>query len=114
VRALGLLAVGAVGALWGCQTPAQPGVLGQLRPVAQAEAPPGNLTLKVTPSDARVEVDGVPQGLAQDFDGEHGALQLTGGAHRLTLRRDGYAPLELTVYGEGDGKQRLSLQLEKQ
>ena len=108
MRALGLLL------LAGCQTPAQPGVLGQLRPVAHAEAPPGNLTLRVEPSDAQVVVDGVPQGLAQDFDGEHGALQLTGGAHHLTLKRDGYTPLDVTVYGEGDGKQRLSLQLEKQ
>ena len=72
------------------------------------------LALLVQPSDAEVELDGVLQGQAGDYDGKSACLVLPQGQHRLGLKRKGYRPQELTVYGELDGRQSMRLELQKE
>jgi hypothetical protein len=89
-------------------------VLSHLRPIERRAPAPGNLELSVEPADARVEVDGVEQGRASDFDGQQGCLNLAPGPHRLTLSKSGYRTLEFTVYASQDGRESLHLELESQ
>jgi hypothetical protein len=58
----------------------------------------GSVRLKVSPSMAKVYVDGVLVGVAGDFDGlvsHH--LVLESGTHALELRMDGYQTLSKTI-----------------
>jgi len=76
-------------------------------------APEGNVVVEATPSSAEVVVDGVEQGLASDFDGVHGALQLTSGPHTLTVRLAGYETFTVTVFAGDDGRQSVQVSLDK-
>ncbi len=59
----------------------------------------GSIRLRVSPSFAKVYVDGVLHGLVSDFDGLTNHLRLEAGHHTLELRADGYETLrrEITV-----------------
>ncbi len=89
------------------------GVLSHLQPFDDKQPPPGNVQLHIEPADAVVSIDGVEQGQASDFDGEHRNLQLTEGAHRLKLSKSGYTTVEMTVYATLEGRQRVAVSLSK-
>jgi hypothetical protein len=54
------------------------------------DTPTGSIRLRVSPSHARVYVDGALVGTVDEFDGLTGHLELGAGAHVLELRADGY------------------------
>jgi len=54
----------------------------------------GSLRLKVNPSAAKVYIDGVLQGVVDDFNGLSSSLEITEGTHQLEIRGDGYATLK--------------------
>lgn len=87
--------------------------MSKLQSVQGRKAAEGNVELHVDPADAKVEVDGVEQGRASDFDGLHGCLQLQPGSHLLALSKQGYTPVEMTIYASDDGRQRLNLELQQ-
>lgn len=96
--------------LTGCRT-AAPGPFPDLEQVHAVEAPAGNVVLVAEPADAEVAVDGVPQGRCSDFDGVHGALNLSRGSHALTVSKPGFNTFATTLYAD-DGRQRLHIALE--
>ena len=58
----------------------------------------GSIRLKVSPDDAKVYVDGVLAGAANEFDGLVGDhLVLESGSHQLELRADGYETYHGTI-----------------
>ena len=83
-------------------------------PEGNAQAPRGNVRVQASPPDAELSVDGVLQGLAQDFDGTRGALSLSSGPHRIQLRKDGYRAAELTVFATDEGIQSVNVALDKE
>jgi hypothetical protein len=101
-------------ALAGCTHPAAlpyPAGLANAEALQGRSVVPGNVELHVEPSEARVEVDGVEVGLASDFDGSRGCLQLANGPHHLVLSKQGFLAADMTVYASDDGRQRLNLEL---
>lgn len=52
----------------------------------------GALRLRVNPGEARVYIDGALAGVASEFGGLSGHLDLPAGQHELELRADGYTP----------------------
>lgn len=59
----------------------------------------GFVLLKVSPSSAEVYVDGELVGKASEFDGgPSGKLRLSGGLHKIELRKEGYRPYVKEVY----------------
>ena len=50
----------------------------------------GSLRLKVSPSMAKVYIDGALVGVVDDFDGLRNHLEIEAGAHQLELRAEGY------------------------
>jgi hypothetical protein len=57
----------------------------------------GGIRLKVNPGFAKVYIDGVLQGIADEFDGLATHLELEGGTHTLELRADGYETLRRDI-----------------
>lgn len=59
----------------------------------------GSVRLRVSPEQAQVYIDGVLQGLVDDFNGLGSHLSVAGGTHQLELRANGYVSLrdELVV-----------------
>lgn len=59
----------------------------------------GTLRLKVNPAQAKVYIDGVLQGVVDDFNGLRSSLDVTEGTHQLEIRSDGYVTLkdEITI-----------------
>lgn len=99
-------------ALAGCAHPTGP-FAKMAREMRDVHAPVGNVIVQATPSDAEVFVDGVEQGLASDFDGVHGALQLSSGPHTLVVRQDGYQSFTITIFANDDGRQSVQVRLDK-
>lgn len=62
---------------------------------APAAAPVATLVVRTEPSDARVEVDGIPVAGPSPFT----IAGLKSGAHRIVVERDGFLPVERTVEG---------------
>lgn len=62
-------------------------------------APSGSAWVKtdVEPDEARVYVDGMFVGTADDYDGFPRMLRVSAGTHRLTFRLRGYAPYTIVV-----------------
>ena len=54
----------------------------------------GSLRLKVNPSQAKVYIDGVLQGVVDDFNGLKSPLDVSEGTHQLEIRGDGFATLK--------------------
>lgn len=76
----------------------------------EAEGRRGELALRCEPGDAEVVVDGVPQGVCDDFDGRPGRLSLGQGMRHVVVKKDGYWPYE-TWYQSGGAKASLSVTL---
>lgn len=70
----------------------------------------GALELHCVPEDAEVSVDGVPQGVCADFDGETRRLALNDGMHRVDVKKAGYLPYE-TYYQPSGAKAVLRIEL---
>jgi hypothetical protein len=62
----------------------------------------GSLRVKVSPSDAQVYVDGVLQGVVDDFDGLRNHLEVPMGDHKIEIKKDGYETLTGDVTVEAD------------
>ncbi len=62
----------------------------------------GAIRLKVTPREAQVFVDGYFAGTVDDFDGTFQRLRLEEGPHTISVRLDGYEPLEFKAYVTAD------------
>lgn len=93
-----LLALFAVGC-----APKSPSVL-----LAETKLPPARVTtkselvLQCSPTDAEVELDGVPQGTCDDFDGAPKGLALASkGFRRVSVKKRGYLPWESVVETDG-------------
>jgi hypothetical protein len=64
-----------------------------------------------TPRDAEVDLDGVPQGRCDDFEGRPRGLLVAGfGAHEVVVRKSGYQPYRSWV-AAGDAQIRLTVRL---
>ena len=61
----------------------------------------GTLRLRVNEDKAKVYIDGVLQGIVDDFNGLSSHLEVTTGTHQLELRLEGFVTLrdEITVEG---------------
>lgn len=59
------------------------------------------LVLACEPSDAQVELDGVPQGTCQDFQGKPRGLAIVKGVHRVEVNAPGYIPWATLVDTDG-------------
>lgn len=57
----------------------------------------GFVDIDVRPKNARVYVDDEYKGIADDFDGVPGYLELAAGRHRITLKKEGYEPISFIV-----------------
>ncbi|MFT3708159.1 MAG: PEGA domain-containing protein [Archangium sp.] len=74
---------------------------------SEAKLPPirittrSELVLSCVPADAEVELDGVPQGTCEDFDGEPRALSLKKGARRVQVKKRGFLPWDTVVETDG-------------
>ncbi len=80
--------------------------------LALANARSGNVLVRCSPPDAEITIDGVPSGLTSDYDGRRRLLALAPGEHRIAVRRQGYAPIEVkTTVAAGGGRQTLDLAL---
>lgn len=78
---------------WGGAATTQYGASAQGRDETEDEEPSASVRLRVSPSSAKVYVDGVLVGTASDFSGLTGHLKLTGVDRILELRADGYETL---------------------
>jgi hypothetical protein len=63
----------------------------------QVGQPTGSLRLRVSPSEAKVYVDGTLMGVVDDFDGLSHHLDIAPGAHTIEFRADGYETYSTTV-----------------
>lgn len=89
-------------ALFGCAPTAQSVMsasIGKLPPARVTTK--SELALRCHPPDADVELDGVPQGTCEDFDGEPRALPLGKGARRVQVKKAGYLPWDTVVETDG-------------
>lgn len=75
---------------------------------SEAKLPPARVTtkselvLQCTPPDAEVELDGVPQGTCDDFDGAPRGLSLASkGFQRVAVRKRGFLPWETVIETDG-------------
>jgi PEGA domain len=57
----------------------------------------GGLRLKIDPKQAQVYVDGYYAGVVDSFDGSFQKLSLEGGGHKITLKADGFEPIDFEV-----------------
>jgi hypothetical protein len=57
----------------------------------------GSLRIKVSPSKSQVYIDGVLQGIVDDFDGLSNHLEVGQGPHQLEIRADGYETLTESI-----------------
>lgn len=57
---------------------------------ADAQLPSGAVRFRVSPTHARIYIDGALAGTVDDFDGLSNHLRLTAGSHAYELRADGY------------------------
>ena len=73
----------------------------------------GKLRLKVNPSAAKVYIDGVLQGVVDDFNGLSSSLEISEGTHQLEIRGDGYATLKDQIKIEGGTTQTYRGSLKK-
>ena len=75
----------------------------------------GSVRLKVSPSSARVYIDGALVGVVDDFDGLTRHLELEAGRYALELRADGYKTYvgEVLVSAGRTKTERVSMQLIK-
>lgn len=75
--------------------------------LSQRSLPPVRITTKseviliCDPSDAEVSLDGVPQGVCDDFNGSPKGLALKKGARRVQVQKKGYQPWQTTVETDG-------------
>ena len=75
--------------------------------LASGKLPPARVTTKselilaCTPSDADVDLDGVPQGTCEDFKGEPRGLALKKGVRRVQVKKAGYLPWDTVVETDG-------------
>jgi hypothetical protein len=75
--------------------------------LAERELPPIRITTKselvllCDPGDAEVELDGVPQGTCEDFDGQPSGLSLKKGARRVAVKKRGYLPWDTVIETDG-------------
>lgn len=74
----------------------------------------GSLRLRVSPSHARVYVDGALAGVAGEFGGLSNHLVLPAGVHELELRAEGYTSQTVQVEIRGNRTQTERISLEKQ
>jgi hypothetical protein len=74
---------------------------------ADAKLPPIRVTTKselvllCDPPDAEVELDGVPQGTCEDFNGEPKGLSLKKGARHVQVKKRGFLPWDTMVETDG-------------
>ena len=61
------------------------------------DGPTGGVQLDVTPWRARVYVDGVLKGRADDFKGYYHPLELVAGPHQITIVDEGRQPVVVDV-----------------
>lgn len=73
----------------------------------------GSLRLRVDPEKAQVYVDGVLQGVVDDFNGLSGHLNITGGTHMLELRANGFVSLKDEIIVETNRTQTYRASLKK-
>jgi hypothetical protein len=85
---------------------------GEREPRARGEAT-GSIRLKVNPKTAKVYVDGALAGVADDFDGLGGHLQVSPGPHQLELRADGFETFTGQVNVKEDRTQTERINLRK-
>ena len=60
-----------------------------------------DLTLGCEPADADVWLDGVPFGTCLDFSGDPKGLTLSGGMHKVEVKKSGFWPYETYVDSGG-------------
>lgn len=61
----------------------------------------GGIRLRVNPDKAKVYIDGVLQGVVDDFNGLNSHLDVPTGTHQLELRADGYVTLKDSITVKG-------------
>lgn len=89
-------------ALAGCAPTAQ-----SVLNASVTKLPPARVTTKselvlvCEPPDAEVELDGVPQGTCDDFDGEPKALPMGKGARRVQVKKAGFLPWDSVLETDG-------------
>jgi hypothetical protein len=93
----------------GCATPQSDAVTKAGAVMSHPWALKGDLVLVCEPKDAEVSVDELPWGVCADFGRDRG-MTLGGGAHRVTVKKEGYAPYE-TVCEPSGAQARLSVTL---
>lgn len=71
----------------------------------------GNVALDVLPADAEVFVDGVLQGIADDFDGVPRYLEVAPGVRRVEFRKPGMKPWATVLVVGAEGRQRIVARL---
>lgn len=71
----------------------------------------GNVALDVEPLDAEVWVDGVLQGIADDYDGVPRFLEVAPGVRRVELRKPGLKPWATVLVVGAEGRQRIVARL---
>ena len=89
-------------ALIGCAPTAQSvlnGSVGKLPPARVTTK--SELALVCDPPDAEVELDGVPQGACEDFDGDPKALPMGKGAKRVQVKKAGFLPWDSVLETDG-------------
>ncbi len=120
-----VLVVGALATLSGCalfgSSQPRPGEGSPALEALAASPPPkvagtdvatrGNLQLIVEPKDADVYVDGVLQGLADDFDGEPTYLKVEPGLRRVELRKAGFKTWRMELQVDAQGRQTITAKL---
>jgi hypothetical protein len=75
---------------WGGAATTSYGASGNPREDVDDDEPTGSVRLRVSPSTAKVYVDGVLVGTAADFAGLTGHLKLTVAEHLIEIKADGY------------------------
>ncbi len=71
----------------------------------------GFLTIQATPDDAEVYVDGQKFGRAEKFESD--PLELSGGTHKIELRREGFLPDVREIYVGNQSRHTLKVILRK-
>jgi hypothetical protein len=79
-----------------------------------ADEPTGSVRLRISPSNAKVYVDGVLVGTASDFSGLTGHLKLTVAEQLVEVKADGYQPFVPTIQVEAGKTTTIRATLKKQ